>query len=341
MLEDFLYELLPVVGFAMCASSLFILLVMRNSKGPLKFCQFFALVDFICGVAVIFSGFHGVFVMIYGGVAETVQPINCLLYGFHLAFFVLTDYLHIVCLVRYVKACKHYMKWKLFIVFVVFSAYFFIPAFQMPFSARENSTIRVASQCRLDDVVGEDFYFQHILIVQWAPVACLAILSLVLLVYGIRRTKHKWCYNWSEDKQTTRQLFATIFMRCFLSGISVHIPLLFISRTPEGHEMSVLRDLIVRLTASILVSAMQPMWYYFILSAFQANVYTLFNKYTENTERKWQSADDPPREPHEHVDIHGSPNPFGSWYSMTGNINGEAGIPVGNERSISFYYDNM
>lgn len=49
-------------------------------------------------------------------------------------------------------------------------------------------------------------------------------------------------------------------------------------------------------------------------------------------------SDDPPEDGATHLDRHGSPNPFGSWYSMTGNITGEAGLPVGNERSVSFYY---
>lgn len=51
-------------------------------------------------------------------------------------------------------------------------------------------------------------------------------------------------------------------------------------------------------------------------------------------------SDDPPAEV-EHKDRFGDENPFGSWYSSAGNVTGEAGLPIGNERSVSFYYDKM
>ncbi|RCN24754.1 hypothetical protein ANCCAN_29543 [Ancylostoma caninum] len=43
MLEDLLYELLPVLGFAMSASSLLIIVVMRKSCGAFRFTVWFAI----------------------------------------------------------------------------------------------------------------------------------------------------------------------------------------------------------------------------------------------------------------------------------------------------------
>jgi hypothetical protein len=56
--------------------------------------------------------------------------------------------------------------------------------------------------------------------------------------------------------------------------------------------------------------------------------------------RNWQSADDPPA-PNKSVGTSGW-DIFGSFHSMTGNIVGEAGIPLelnaDIQRSVSFYY---
>ncbi|KIH48570.1 hypothetical protein ANCDUO_21359, partial [Ancylostoma duodenale] len=106
-----------------------------------------------------------------------------------------------------------------------------------------------------------------------------------------------------------------------------------------------------------IVGVLQPFWYVLAMPEFTNSMSLLFNQYGHNTDRKWQSAgtnaclqpcctDKPPRAsddpPHnaEHTDPHGDSNPFGSWYSAAGNVTGEAGLPVGNERSISFYYEN-
>ncbi|RCN32174.1 hypothetical protein ANCCAN_22029 [Ancylostoma caninum] len=122
-------------------------------------------------------------------------------------------------------------------------------------------------------------------------------------------------------------------------GISVHIPLLVIYGTPGNGQLDDVRDFIVRIPYYTIVGVLQPLWYVLAMPEFTNSMSLLFNQYGHNTDRKWQSADDPPHNA-EHTDPHGDLNPFGSWYSAAGNVTGEAGLPVGNERSISFYYEN-
>ncbi|CAI5449420.1 unnamed protein product [Caenorhabditis angaria] len=355
MLEDLIYEILPVIGFGIISISIFIIIVMRKCEKSLMFCLFFAISDLLTGIAVIINGFYGVIVTIYGSSIEQIQPINCFYRAPHITILIFTDYLHLLILccftidrfiqilvpVSYGRICEVLINWKLFAFLSICAIFPSVPAFQFAVEAHENVTIRIGSHCRFDEVVGDSFYLSHILKIQWIPIACLGTLSSTLLIYIIRQSKHKWSYNWSEEIGTTKQLFGTIFMRCFLSGLSVHIPLLLISRTTQGHQMLLLKDYLIRISYWIFVIIFQPIWYLMILTKFQQNVNLLFNKYSDNTQRNWQSADDPPVEGGAaHLDRHGSPNPFGSWYSMTGNIAGEAGVPVGNQRSVSFYYDN-
>lgn len=71
MLEDLLYEVLPVVGFAMISVTLFIIMVMRRStKDSLIFCLFFAISDLLAGIGTLVDGFYGVIVTIYGSTVE-------------------------------------------------------------------------------------------------------------------------------------------------------------------------------------------------------------------------------------------------------------------------------
>ena len=96
-----------------------------------------------------------------------------------------------------------------------------------------------------------------------------------------------------------------------------------------------------RVSYALVVPIFQPMWHLMIIEKYSENIGMFFNRYSYNTERRWQSMNDPPLERtavnRVHLDRHGDVNPFGSWYSNTGNIAGEAGVPVDQQRSVSFY----
>ena len=99
MLEDLFYELLPVVGFAVLASSVFVTVIMRMSQGAFKFVLFLAAADIFFGITLIVAGFHGVLTTIYGTTGEMIKPLDCVLTRtIHLPMEVFSDALHSVIL---------------------------------------------------------------------------------------------------------------------------------------------------------------------------------------------------------------------------------------------------
>ncbi|PIO64581.1 hypothetical protein TELCIR_13786 [Teladorsagia circumcincta] len=70
MLEDVLYEVLPVIGFALSASSILILVVMRKAAGAFRFTLWFASIDLCTGLATVYAGFYGIVATVYGTTGE-------------------------------------------------------------------------------------------------------------------------------------------------------------------------------------------------------------------------------------------------------------------------------
>ncbi|CAJ0601737.1 unnamed protein product [Cylicocyclus nassatus] len=354
MLEDLLYDLLPVLGFVLFGSSILILVVMRKSTGAFRFTVWFAVNDLLVGLATIYAGFYGVVLTIYGKSGEMVTPSRCLLPAIHVPAWLFFDVFHLLLLlmfcfdrlmlmfvpVAYSRVSAVYLNWAIFFILFVASGAFVSPAFALSIESLRNESIVIPSICRLADVTGENYYLMHTLAMQWVPLAGMACVMLSLLMYGIRRTRQKWSYNWSEESENSKQLYVAIFLRCLLMVFSVHVPLLFLYRTPSMNQLDDIKDFLVRIPYYTFVGALQPLWYVLAMPEFSNNIRLLFNQYGQNTERKWQSADDPPQSV-DNMDPHGDVNPWGSWYSSAGNVTGEAGLPLGNERSISFYYEGQ
>ncbi|KAK5967198.1 hypothetical protein GCK32_000211 [Trichostrongylus colubriformis] len=367
MLEDVLYEILPVVGFALSASSIFILVVMRKAVGVFRFTLWFGAIDLIAGLATVYAGFYGIVATVYGRTGELTTPIKCLFGAIHVPAWLFLDIFHMAvlslfCLDRlvfmivpvvYARASRFYLNWPVILLLGLISCAITVPAFSLSIESYKNASVVIPALCRLDSVTGQNYYHSHVLALQWMPIsgedyftdgrssiAGMGCIMLALLLYGIRGLKQRWRYNWSEESVNTKQLFVASFLRCFLMGVAVHMPVLFLYNSPERTQLHEVRDVLIRLSIYSIVSVLQPLWYVLVMPEFCTNVGMLFNQYGQNTERKWQSAGDPPQGD-EHVDKFGDQNPFGSWYSAAGNVTGEAGLPIGNERSVSFYYDRM
>ncbi|XGW28637.1 hypothetical protein V3C99_008426 [Haemonchus contortus] len=353
MLEDVLYEILPVVGFALSASSILILVVMRKATGAFQFTIWFGSIDLIAGLATIYAGFYGIVTTVYGKTGEVTTPIKCFYEALHVPVWLFLDIFHMAvltlfCLDRltfmvipviYAKISRIYLNWPFISLLGLASSIIIIPGFSFAIESHKNASVVISNLCRMDAVTGHKYYNNHLMAMQWMPISGVACIILALLIYGIRGLKQKWQYNWSEESGHTRQLFISPFLRCFLMGIAVHLPLLFVQNSPERTQLQEFRDVLIRLPFYSVVSVLQPLWYVLAMPEFCTNASLLFNQYGHDTERKWQSADDPPQG--DHVDRFGDQNPFGSWYSSAGNVTGEAGLPVGNERSVSFYYDRQ
>lgn len=141
-------------------------------------------------------------------------------------------------------------------------------------------------------------------------------------------------------------MFFFALLRCLLTLSSIHIPLIIESTTDNLTPVSLRKETnkteyIIRFAQCLAYGIIQPGFSIILLPKYYDAFKGCFNKYTHNTKRNWESVDDPPVNKHE-----ASSDPvFGSWYSTTGNICGEAGVPVtfnaDEQRSVSFYYNEM
>ncbi|CAI4227750.1 unnamed protein product [Auanema sp. JU1783] len=342
MIEDVLNQILPVVGFSSLVSSIFIALVLFKGKTTFRFLLFLAILDILQGASTIYAGLYGVFISIYGEKGEkTIRPFKCFLTAFHNIIWAFTDVSSILLLllfsidrvlqmiipVQYKKVSDIYLSWRGFIVYLFISATASIPAFQFAMTTSSNSSMVINTACRHNEVVGEEYYNQHILSYQIFPFIALIILIISLLLKGIRETSPKWSYNWSEDRVDSKQLFTACFLRSVLTCCSIYLPATVLPErfvSPSGG----LIDYSLRTFYCIFVPTLQPLIYTFFVPVFNTRVQLVFNRYSHSTKREWLSASDPPPAPGEVKDKYGEVNPFGSWYSSTGNVVGEAGLPM-------------
>ncbi|CAJ0571493.1 unnamed protein product, partial [Mesorhabditis spiculigera] len=351
----------------MCASSIFVLVVMKGSKDAFKFIQFLAVIDLLSGLTMVYAGFHGVIRTIYGAAGEFVPPISCMYSSWHLPLWVFTDGLQSTMLiwftldrlllvlipVRYAKVASLYLHKRFVNVAVVASLGYLYPIFKEVPATINNASAVISSLCHLEEVVGAENYTLHVLLFQFVPIGCVLVCFLALLIYMVRHLKQRWSYNWSEPAEVTRQLLLVLSTRAFLFGVSVHLPLLFTQKNAAADDLLILRDFFIRICLGLCVSIASPLLLISLCPQFSHNVYMLFNKYSHNTKRQWQSASDPPREEGD-GDNNSEPggkedyadavvNMFGSFYSTGGGPMGDVGTithldRANNERSISFYY---
>uniref|UniRef100_A0A1I7YAY4 G protein-coupled receptor n=1 Tax=Steinernema glaseri TaxID=37863 RepID=A0A1I7YAY4_9BILA len=351
VVPDVLYELLPITGFALTASSLFVLVAMHNEKkGAFMFLYAFAVIDMISGIAMLYAGFFGVFMTTYGA-SKIIPPYKCITTAIHLTIWCWMDYanlgvLAMLCMDRLVSVIfgriydtvsKCYSHFLIVIIIFFSSALVFGPQWRFALQSYRNETVRVSPLCYFDEVLGDGFKFVHMEMRLWTPIGGVGFLAVVFLLYFICKSIRSCSYGWIEDEKQAQTLYMCIFMRCALTSLSVHLPMMAISSfSTQNDESRQAQDFLLRLSQAILVGILQPGVYLIVSPSFVSSARIIFNRYTYNTKRTWQSAQDPPEEKHDRDDPH-----FGSWYNTSGNIIGEAGIPfeldADVERSISFY----
>ncbi|GMR49243.1 hypothetical protein PMAYCL1PPCAC_19438, partial [Pristionchus mayeri] len=302
MLEDVLYEILPVVGFAVILSAVFVLFVLWKAKRNPRIFMFFAVSDIINGTAFIVCGFYGVFVTMSGAANELLHPSFCLFRAPHLFLWAYTDTTEVLCVLlflfdrtlqilvpkTYGKMSKAYLTLKFGLVLFGVGTFGFIPSFFETITA--NSTVSITKMCRFEQVVLPQFYELRLFFVEWLPVGGMLWAVLVFLVYLIRQSKQRWSYNWTEEIIDTKQMIALAFLRCLFTEAAVRLILINIQLTNNASDILMLRDFLLRASLALLVSVLSPGIYMLISTPFADRVGMTFNAYGKNTERKWQSA---------------------------------------------------
>ncbi|KAK6039337.1 hypothetical protein COOONC_23158 [Cooperia oncophora] len=186
MLEDVLYEILPVVGFALSASSILVLIVMRKAAGAFRFTVWFAAIDLSAGLATIYAGFYGVALTVFGKTGEVRTPFKCLFGGaLHVPVWLFLDIFHMATLslfcfdrlvfmlvpVIYAKVSRVYLNSPFILILGLFSCAVTAPALSLSLESYKNATILVPALCRLDSVTGQEYYGNHLMALQWMPIS--------------------------------------------------------------------------------------------------------------------------------------------------------------------------
>ncbi|GMR44627.1 hypothetical protein PMAYCL1PPCAC_14822, partial [Pristionchus mayeri] len=301
MLEDVVYEFVPVIGFAVILSAVFVLFVLWKAKRNPRIFMFFAVSDIINGTAFIVCGFYGIFVTMSGGANERLHPSICLFLVPHLLLWAYTDTMDVLCVLlflfdrtlqiivptAYGKISKTYLTLKFGVILFGVGMLGFVPTFLETVTA--NSTVSVTKMCHFEQVVLPQFYELRLFVVEWLPVGGMSWTALVFLIYLIRQSKQRWSYNWSEKITDTKQMIALAFLRCLFTEAAVRLILISIQLTNNDSEVFLLRDFLLRTSRALLVSVLSPCIYMLISTPFFDRFGMTFNAYGRNTERKWQS----------------------------------------------------
>ncbi|KAK0400157.1 hypothetical protein QR680_003381 [Steinernema hermaphroditum] len=352
VVPDVLYELLPIAGFALTASSLFVLVAMhKEKKGAFLFLYGLAVIDMLSGVAMLYAGFFGVLMTTYGESYKIISPYKCITRAVHLSLWCWMDYANVgvlatLCIDRLISVVfgriydtlsKYYCQFMVFVIIFFASALVLGPQWRFALENYRNDSVIISPLCYFDDVVGDTFYHFHMMLRLWSPVGGIVFLAIVFFLYSVFKSIQSLRYGWVEDEKQAQTLYLCVFMRCALTSLSVHLPMMAISSfSAQNEEARQTQDFLLRLSQAILVGILQPGVYLIVSPSFFTSAQIIFNRYSYNTKRTWQSYHDPPEEKHEGDEPH-----FGSWYNTAGNITGEAGVPyeldADVERSISFY----
>uniref|UniRef100_A0AC35U932 G_PROTEIN_RECEP_F1_2 domain-containing protein n=1 Tax=Rhabditophanes sp. KR3021 TaxID=114890 RepID=A0AC35U932_9BILA len=302
-----------------------------------------SLMDLLFSTGTVYSGFYGLIVVLYGNGNNYARPNECLSSALQLVLWIISDFgqfLFVLLLAFdrlfnsidttfHEKFQKYVMNGVSIIFVMVVSIGTFVPFCNYSIEMKANQTLAIYSGCYEKDVFGIANYSILWNIRFYIACSTTVILGLASITYAVRSMIPILNYaNTAFDNDTVEITIIAVIRTISQMLISSMFTILI-----SHSETS---DNLYRLCQTILIIILQPFLYYIVLLKFKKAFTQTFEKYIQNPRRTWQSADDPPEE------YSGDINSiYGSWYSMSGNITGEAGIPTVNDfhnaASVSFY----
>ncbi|KAF7637928.1 hypothetical protein Mgra_00002631 [Meloidogyne graminicola] len=369
---DIVSNLLPGFALLITCTSLIFLIAMKKASGGFII-AFYTLraMDLLLGLSLFYAGFHGILLSVYSEQNEQIPPIKCLFTAAHLHFWLFTDsaqillltllcvdqFISVVWTKRHKEFSEYYFNTAFIIILLLFSFISFIPAWINPILLSENSTIKISSFCSMQDVFGQFYYNIQLEIRKWFPIGCIICLFIILIILFSLQLIQKGHFKWSDNNKQSTKLFILILCRIILFTIYIHIPILELPLIMKiilpnyynnklntksnisiiPNEQKFLQEILIRIWQSLLIGLLEPILDIIFIPQFPAEIFSFFN--LNKMKRTWQSVDDPPRQ----NQIVGSSgfDIFGSFHSITGNIIGEAGIPMelnaDIQRSLKFF----
>ncbi|ETN83648.1 hypothetical protein NECAME_07305 [Necator americanus] len=107
--------------------------------------------------------------------------------------------------VVYARVSRTYLNWILVILLAVPSCALIAPAFALSIESLRNDSMVISSFCRINSVTGEEYYENHVMALQYLPIIGMGCITFSLIIFGIRRLKQSWSYNWSEESEHSKQ----------------------------------------------------------------------------------------------------------------------------------------
>ncbi|KAI6221290.1 hypothetical protein M3Y99_01565600 [Aphelenchoides fujianensis] len=312
------------------------------------------LFDFLMGVSLFVAGFHGSSIATSADDNLRIQPVDCILHAPHLSVWCVLDMasaavLLLLCVdqvISVVWSKRHkrisgiYLQpGMMFLVFLL-SAAILYPSFEHAREVADNKTVTVSAFCSMKDVL-DGFYNVELSIRLFAPLAGLGILILAAIALLGYQLAQNWQFKWSDNNEESVSAYTFAVMRASLSALAVHLPV-WILRSPRLKPED---EVIIRIVSAVVVSVLQPVGVLWLFPVYFEQIKRIFSKYSHNTKRQWQSADDPPADGEGVGNAEGLD--LGSSTRLLGNIVGEAGVPYDpqqyneRQRSVSFYCPTM
>ncbi|CAD5219084.1 unnamed protein product [Bursaphelenchus okinawaensis] len=355
MLPALVFELLPIFGFLLCVSTGFYLWIMRKKQKD-AFAGIYVVqcLDFAYGISLFYAGFHGCFISANSDDNSAIQPVDCLYRAIHISLWCVLDLsnfivIFLLCfdqLVSVIWTKKHkvinslYMSQKFILAMVTLSMVILVPAWNFPLSQSDNSTIRVSPFCTIESVFSSKFYRNELNMRQYAPLIGVIMLSLAGFSLLVFQLLQNWSFKWSDNNEEAERFYFFVLTRCIMLLAVVHFPLYVLSS--HINRQDPILEILLRIAYAVMFGLLEPITLFKLFPEYRTEFYSFFLRYSHNTKRTWQSAEDPP-ESKEDVGKEGLD--FGSWYSSAGNIIGEAGVPyemnADKQKSVSFYYNEM
>ncbi|GMS93867.1 hypothetical protein PENTCL1PPCAC_16042, partial [Pristionchus entomophagus] len=112
---------------------------------------------------------------------------------------------------------------------------------------------------------------------------------LIFIIFLIRQSRQQRSMNGSECILDMKQMLALAFLRCLFTEAAVRM-VLFNVKLANITEITLVRDILLRVALALLVNVLSPLIYAFILTRFSDGVRSSSYTYGKNTERNWQSA---------------------------------------------------
>uniref|UniRef100_A0A0K0ESI0 G-protein coupled receptors family 2 profile 2 domain-containing protein n=1 Tax=Strongyloides stercoralis TaxID=6248 RepID=A0A0K0ESI0_STRER len=343
------YEIMLGVGIITILVAIVIISVsFQNFQGIYAFIFGLSYLDCLLSLSLVYTGFYGLLIATYNNNNDLLLPEECLYTAIFLLIWITYDIgtflilffqsfdrlIHSITSLWHEKYQNYIMTTWSFIFCLFLSLLPIIPLIQYPIEISSNNSFAISIVCYEKEVFGNKYYEILSKFRFYSPMFNLLLISFVLVIYIVRMNIKGLNFANTAFDNDTNLITLMITLRLLFQILIYGIFTLII-------PSSITNDYFFRCIQCLIFIIFHFFYNYFCLETYKKAFIKTFQKYIKDNTRTWQSADDPPVNFINNGSRNSFSSMFGSWYSTTGNIIGEAGVPKIDEYykniSISFY----